>query len=302
MMQMNDNQTLQSCNTLARQMLIVTLACCPTTLFAADVSIGTYTPLPPGTNLALLYFGAGEANEYVPNHGSKLDSGTQLKLRTGLVRLFHVLDVNGAPVQLQLGLPFGKQELKVNHRKIGSDSGLADPFIGVTFWPVNNPEKREYFGITGQVVLPLGSYDHEKAVNMGSNRYQGVLQAGYSRSFGPWQYDLVGDVTVYSDNNESGMYKSRYEQSPSYTLQPWIGYSFANKTKVSVGLTKYFNGESRLDGVDTGRRTDSLRARLGVSTWITPKFQVYTELTRDIEVEGGYAFDYSGFIRLGYAF
>ncbi|GAB1616973.1 transporter [Pseudomonas sp. NGC7] len=301
---MNQKLTRPAHRTIQSTILLLILPIGSGSAFAADVSIGTYVPMPVGANLALLYLGGGEAKEYVPEHGSKIDSGTQLKLRTGLIRLFHVLDVAGAPVQLQLGLPFGRQELKVNHRKIGSDSGLADPFVGITFWPVNNPEKKEYFGITGQVVLPLGSYDHDKSVNMGGNRYQGILQAGYSRTVGAWQYDLVGDVTVYTDNDESGHYKSRLEQSPSYTLQPWIGYNFGdkNRTKISVGLTKYFNGESQLDGVDTGRRTDSLRGRFGISTWLSPKFQVYTEVTRDIEVKGGYSFDYSGFIRLGYAF
>lgn len=280
----------------------LSLSLAPEISSAADVSIGTYVPMPTGSNLALLYLGGGKATEYIPSHGSAVNNGTELKLQTGLVRLFHVLDVQGEPVQLQLGLPFGKQELKVNNVNLGSDSGLADPFVGVTFWPLNNPSKREFLGITAQVVLPLGSYDHNKTVNMGGNRYQGILQAGYSRSFGPWQYDLTGDVTVYSDNDESGVQKNTLHQEPSYTLQPWIGYTFQNKTKVSVGATKYFNGESQINGIDTGRRTDSLRGRLGVSTWVTPKLQVYTELTRDIETRGGYKFDYSGFVRLGYAF
>ncbi|MNY48096.1 hypothetical protein D3C86_1834030 [compost metagenome] len=85
-------------------------------------------------------------------------------------------------------------------------------------------------------------------------------------------------------------------------MQPWLSYTFQSKVTTSLGLTKTWGGNSELGGVDTGRRTDSLRARAGIGYWVRPDTQLYAEFARDLEVDGGYKFDGTGFLRLAHLF
>lgn len=275
---------------------------CFSEAWALDVSPGAYLPAPAGSSIAMLYLGGGRATGYHPEKGATLDHDTQLDTRTGLIRLFHMIDIDQTRVQVQLGLPFGSQKLKVSGNHVGDDSGLADPFVAVTAWPLNDTVNKRYLGITGYLFLPQGSYDHDSKVNMGNNRYSGALQAGYVHSFGAWRAELTGDVSWYGDNTESTPVNRTFKQDPVYTLQPWLSYTFANKVTTSIGLTRTWGGDSTLDGIDTGRRSDSTRARAGLGYWIRPDVQLYSELTRDLQVDGGYKFDYSGFVRIGYFF
>ncbi|MER0784347.1 transporter [Pseudomonas aeruginosa] len=281
---------------------ILALASCPSLVLAESVSAGTYVAAPAGTNLTLLYVGGGEADSYKPTSGPSLSQGTKLSMRTGMLRQLRFFDIGNTRASIQLGLPFGHQDVKLGGADVGSAGGMFDPYVGLAVWPLNDPVKKEYFGVQAVTYLPLASYDSDRAVNPSGNRFVYILQAGYSKASGPWQFDLVGDVAFYQKNNESGPLKSTLKQDPTYALQPWLSYKLTPKATVSVGATRSWGGASTLDGVDTGRRTDSVRGRLGFAYWVTPKFQIYTELNRDFEVKGGYKFDYSGFLRLAWAY
>ncbi len=269
---------------------------------AETVSSGTYIPAPDGINVLMLYLMDGKASSFAPSHGSTISGGTDYRSTSGMIRHLSFFDIAGVRSELHLGLPFGEQDVKIGGVDLGRQSGVYDPFIGFSFWPVNDTLNKRYFGLTSLLYVPLGSYRYDASVNMGGNRYVGVFQAGYTQVFTDWQVDVIGDTTIYGDNDESGLEKGRLEQDDSYSLQTWLTYKFTNKASLSVGGTKNWGGESFIDGSSTERRTDSLRGRLGFTYWASPKFQVYTEMTRDIEVRGGYKFNYSGFLRLAFAY
>lgn len=265
---------------------------------AIDVSPGAYIPAPSGSKVAMLYLGGGRADANNPRRGKSLNHDTKLETRSSLLRLFYVTDVYDMRVQYQAAIPYGSQELELNGKEIGETKGIADPFVAVTAWPINDPQNRRYLGLTAYLYLPLGRYDHDSALNMGSNRYTTAFQAGYSESWGNWRLDLNADVSFYGDNNDTGPRKSKTEQDPTFVLQPWLSYTFTNKVTTSMGVTRTWGGRSELDGTDTNRATDSTRLRAGVGYWVAPKTQLYVELARDIEVNGGFEFDRTGFVRL----
>jgi hypothetical protein len=269
---------------------------------AIDVSPGAYIPAPAGKSIGMLYLGAGSADSYHPDKGAELDHDTRLKTQSALLRLFYMSDIGTTRVQYQVAIPYGSQDLKLNGRKIGDTTGYADPFVAVTAWPLNDPVNKEYLGFSGYLYLPLGKFDHSSSLNMGSNRYVIAFQGGYSKSWGAWRLDANADVSFYTDNDESGVRKQNLEQDPTFVLQPWLSYTFPSRLTTSVGITRTWGGDSELDGVNTYRATNSTRARLGLGYWVTPKAQVYAEMARDLEVDGGYAFDYTGFLRLTYVY
>lgn len=290
------------------KIFIIVIYCALALLFttssalAIDVSPGAYIPAPAGKTIAMFYLGAGQATEYHPEHGPDISHDTKLNTESALLRLFYMLDVSGTRVQLQAAVPYGSQDLKLNGKKIGNESGFADPFVAVTTWPINDPQNKRYLGVSGYLFLPLGAYESDHALNMGSNRYATAGQIGYSEAWGPWRLDVNADVTFYGDNEKSTVNRRSLEQDPTYVLQPWLSYTFQSKVTTSLGFTKTWGGNSELDGIDTGRRTDSLRARAGIGYWVRPDTQVYAEFARDLEVDGGYKFDGTGFFRLTHVF
>jgi hypothetical protein len=270
--------------------------------YAVDASPGAYIPIPAGSNLAMLYLGGSKASEYQPTHGKSISNGTELKTKTGLVRLFHMFEVDGHRLQLQFGLPFGRQDLKFKGVKVGHDGGFSDPYVAISAWPIDDPAHQRYLAVTAYAQFPGGTYDNKRSLNMGNNRYANAIQVGYSQAWGAWRLELNQDVTWYHQNDEYGATNKKLNQEPTYNFQPWLSYTFDNKVTTSVGFARVWGGESDIDGVSTDRRTDYLRARAGVGYWLKKNVQVYSELNRDVEVRGGYKFDYTGFVRLAVLF
>lgn len=295
--------TIKNCVRFNRPSFALTLALVgaasvPQAALAIDVSPGAYVPAPAGSKVAMLYLGGGRADANNPRRGKSIKHDTKLETQSALLRLFYLDDIADMRVQYQVAIPYGSQDLKLNGNNVGETKGLADPFVGVTVWPLNDPQNRRYLGLTGYLYLPLGRYHHNASLNMGTNRYAAAFQAGYAESWGAWRLDVNADVSFYSDNNDTGPQKRKTEQDPTYVLQPWLSYTFPNKLTTSVGVTRTWGGRSELDGVDTNRATDSTRVRAGVGYWVAPKTQLYLEMARDVEVNGGYKFDHTGFVRL----
>ncbi|MFJ3525343.1 transporter [Pseudomonas sp. NPDC090203] len=270
--------------------------------YAVDAAPGAYLPMPVGSDLVMFFAGGGKADEFQPVHGKALKKGTELTTRTGLVRYFHMFEVAKHKVQLQFGLPFGRQDLKLNGKTIGHESGISDGFAAVNYWLIDDPALKRYLSVTGYIAIPTGSYKNNHSLNMGNNRYANALVVAYAQSFGKWRVEFDQDVTWYGDNDEYGPDKRKLKQDPTYNFQHWLSYTFDNRVTTSLGVARTWGGESSVEGVDTGRRTDYLRARAGVGYWMTKNVQLYTELNRDIEVRGGYKFDYTGFVRLAVLF
>lgn len=282
--------------------LVFATICFSCRAYAIDVGPGAYVPAPAGTNIALLYLGSGESTRYEPRHGDAVTDGVKLKNDFSLLRLFHMFDVGDLRSQIQLGVPYVSSDVTFGGNHVGDASGFADPFVAYTVWPINDAANKRYLGVSGYLYLPVGGYDFKDSVNPGANRYVTALQLGYSETWGSWRVDVNSDVTWYDDNDEYTASKKTFKQDETYNIQPWVSYTFANKVTTSVGLSKSWGGRSTIDGIDSGRATDSLRARFAASYWIKKNLQVAAEVGRDLEVEGGYRFDYTGYVRLGYVF
>lgn len=120
------------------------------------VSNGTYIPAPAGINVAMLYFMESKASSFEPSHGSTVSGGTDYRSTSGMIRHLSFLDIAGVRSELHLGLPFGEQDVKIGGVDLGHKSGIYDPFIGFSFWPVNDTVNKQYFGVTTLLYLPLG--------------------------------------------------------------------------------------------------------------------------------------------------
>lgn len=256
---------------------------------AIDIDAGDYTAAPAGTNVGLLYMQHSESKKlYVDGH--KVPSDGQLRADVGILRAIHFMDFKGYIIDPQILLPFGN--LRANGdfgSSLGSNAGVGDPILAATLWTLNDPVKRRYFGITPFVYVPLGSYDHKEALNLGENRWRYALQAGYIHGFGDkFTVDLAADITLYGDNNEYGRSKQNMEQDPTYQVQAFGRYHVNPAVDLRVGLAHSWIGAVDVDGSTATDHSTETKFTAGVGYQIDPRVQLLALYGRDLSVSDGF--------------
>jgi hypothetical protein len=138
-------------------------------------------------------------------------------------------------------------------------SGLGDPrirmsvnFIGAPALPLSGFKDYKQDLVVGaslQIYLPLGQYDTEKLVNIGSNRFSFKPELGISKTLSHFQIELTGGATFYTVNNDYYQGKTR-SQDFIGSLQGHVNYTFKHGIWLAVDGTYYWGGSTKVDGVE----------------------------------------------------
>ncbi len=138
-------------------------------------------------------------------------------------------------------------------------SGFGDPkirisvnFLGAPSLPLSgfNDYKQDFvLGASLQIVLPVGQYDPEKLVNLGTNRFSFKPQLGFSKAAGNLQLELTAGVLIFTDNHEFYQGKTR-SQKPIGSLQGHINFNFPKGIWIALDGTYYWGGKTVLDGIE----------------------------------------------------
>lgn len=266
-------------------LLAVAFASCPTP--ALDADAGDYTALPAGTNLALVYFQHATRDEFYVN-GNKAPGRNRLDSDVGILRGVHFMDLGGYIVDPQFVLPFGKLKAKDDLSALGDTSGVGDLILGATLWLVNKPTTNTYFGVTPWLYAPTGSYDKNRALNLGENRWRYVLQAGFITGLtDKLLLDLIGDVTWFGRNDDFGPTGATLKQRAMYEFQAYLRYQLTPTWDVRMGALHYSGGETEVNGVMQNDRTRTTKFTIGSAVFVTPKIQLIANYGQDGSVRNG---------------
>ncbi len=253
---------------------------------AIDVDAGDYTALPAGTNLGLVYYQHAERDRVYAN-GNQV-AGGNLASDVGILRFVHFMNIGGYTVDPQILLPFGSLRASGDLSALGSGSGVADPILAATVWLQNDPQKKQYFGITPFIFVPVGSYNKDKALNLGENRWKFVLQAGYITPLtDKFTLDLVGDVTFFGNNNKYGPTEATLKQDAQVQTQAWLRYNVTDTFDVRAGVSRVFGGETKVNGVAQDNSPNTSKFSFGFAWFPAPTVQVLGTYGRDISVHNG---------------
>lgn len=147
-------------------------------------------------------------------------------------------------------------------------SGLVDPVIKLTTnflgAPALNLEEYMQYrqdwivGMTVSVSIPLGDYDKERLVNIGTNRWSFKPELGVSKRWGPLTIDTAASVKLYSENKAFLEDKTR-EQDPLFAVQAHAIYTFKIGTWIAFDATWYGGGDTTVDGKKSDDRQSSVR-------------------------------------------
>lgn len=199
---------------------------------------------------------------------------TEIKLQSAVVAYVRTLDLWGRSGKVDVIVPYtwanGSAKLagQARSREV---SGFADPRLRVSMLFYGAPalsleEFRDYkadviVGASLEVTPPLGQYDADKLVNIGSNRWSFKPEVGVSKTWGPVTLELASGVRFYTDNNDF-LDGRTLQVKPVYSVQGHLIYSFT--TGIWLGFDALYYGGGR--GVIDGNRGEPIgNARVGLT-------------------------------------
>ena len=102
-------------------------------------------------------------------------------------------------------------------------------------------------GMSFTLVPPLGKYYEDKLINLGENRWRFRTQLGVLHRRGPWEFELTGSVSVFSDNDKFFQNTVR-EQDPLLFGQAHLIYTFRPGLWLSASTGYAWGGENSVNG------------------------------------------------------
>jgi len=240
-------------------LVVTTLVALGSGADAQELEPRAYTNTPVGLNFliaAYAYSSGGVATD--PALPIK---NADLHIHSTFLAYARSLNVWGTSGKVDVVLPYawlsGSAEV-VGQPREREVSGLADPRLrfSVNLYGAPALSVEEFtsykqdliVGASLQVGIPLGQYDSEKLVNLGTNRWSVKPELGISKAWGRLTIEASGGITFYTTNDDFFGGKSR-SQEPIYSLQGHLSYNFSRGMWVGLDGTYYTGGRTTTDGV-----------------------------------------------------
>ena len=184
-------------------------------------------------------------------------------------------------------------------------SGLADPKLRLSVNLYGAPalplkEFKSYqqdliIGASFQVSPPLGQYDSDKLLNIGTNRWSFKPEIGLSKVLGPLTFELAGNVVFFTENDDF-FGGTRYKQDPIYSGQSSIIYHFERGVWCSLGGTYYAGGRTSKNSVEGNDLQENSRFGATFSFPVHKSHSIKLNATRGVYTRIGSEFDTFGII------
>ncbi|MEY2854969.1 MAG: hypothetical protein RL030_2101 [Pseudomonadota bacterium] len=250
---------------------VVALAVFSAPVVAQEIEPRTYSNAPVGLNFLVAGYGYTEGgvafdptvpltNAQIEVHGAVLAyartfavAGRSAKFDVSAPHawLSGTADVAGVPASREVS-GFGDPRLRVSVNLFGAPAKTLQEFRSF--------QQDLIIGASLVAWAPLGQYDADRLVNIGTNRWALKPELGMSKSFGPWIFELSGGVTFYQDNDE--YLGGTREQEPIYSIQSSLVRTFPKGIWASLSGTWYGGGRTTINGVHKNDLQEN--SRLGV--------------------------------------
>jgi hypothetical protein len=236
---------------------------------AQSIEPRAYSNAPVGTNFLLVGYAYSKG-------GVGFDSAVPLengeaRIHSLVTAYVRTLDVAGQSGSLALLLPVARFSGSATFEGVEASrdvTGLGDPGLRLSVNlhgapALNAAQFAQYrqdliVGASLSVSAPLGQYDPERLVNLGTNRWSAKPELGLSKALGPWTVELMGNVTWFSRNDEFFHGNTR-EQEPIYSTQLHLIRQFGRGLWGAASVSYYEGGRTSLNGVAKDDRQSGSR-------------------------------------------
>ena len=193
----------------------------------------------------------------------------KFQLNTELLAYNRTFDFFGQSGKVNVIVPYAQlhgQTTKGSQVISGSSVGLTDPIIrlatnlygapALTVDEFKNYKQDLIIGANLSAVLPWGEYNSNQLFNVGANRTFIQPGLGMSQAKGPWRFELSGDATFFSNNNN--FYGGNVlSQNPIYSGTGHVIYYFPSTAWLSTDVTYYSGGQSFVNGRQTNNSQEN---------------------------------------------
>jgi hypothetical protein len=286
----NDRRTHRTITALARRgLLSLVLVAATADAATNDIFPGDYYPIDPGDKVVSLY--AFDRRNLGPYAGGEKLANGEVRARIGAIRGVSGLELGGLTAAAVAVLTYADLKSSPNTLAdaIGSrSSGLGDLRLGLTIWPINQPQRANYLGVTAMVIAPTGDYDSQQLLNYGENRWRWVLAGGWQKDITPrLLFELMPELTLYGDNPDHAG-GQRLEQDPAFALTGYLRWRVTRAFHLHIGAQRNWGGGAEVDGIALNNPPENTRVNLGLTWFLPGKQQIILRLAEETQIENGF--------------
>jgi len=240
--------------------LVAVVLAAATTAKAQELEPRAFANAPVGLNFLILGYGYSRGDVSLDT-SAPIEDG-KVTVHSAVLAYARSLDAWGRTAKLDLVLPYAwlSGSAKIAGKPVEREvSGLGDPQIRLSYLFYGAPaltleEFADYkpdliLGAGVAVTVPLGQYDSDKLVNIGTNRWSFKPEIGISKTFGPVTLELAPSATFYTDN-ENFFGGRRLQRDPLYAVQGHLIYHTRFGLWTALDATYYGGGRTTINGVE----------------------------------------------------
>ena len=268
---------------------------------AQDLEPRSYSNAPVGMNFVLAGYGYSEggllfdASVPIDNASANVDAGVLGYART--------LGIAGRSAKIAVVVPYASLDAvgEVNgglHRR--HVTGFADPTLAFSFNFSGAPaltfdEFRRYrqgtiVGATFKLTAPVGQYDDDKLLNIGTNRWSFRPELGISHARGAWILESTAAVGFY-ETNDAFFNGQRLEVDPIYSFQAHLVYDIRPGLWLALDATYYTGGTSTIDGIEKDNELHNWRMGLTLAVPLNRHHSLKLAASSGVSTRTGTDFD-----------
>jgi hypothetical protein len=239
---------------------------------AQDLEPRAFSPAPVSVNFAALGYAYSFGNVLLdPSIPVEDGTGTVHALAGAYVRTFSFLGMS-AKADAIVPFAFGDWEGKLaGQDTTRSATGFGDPSIRLSVNFVGAPaleiprfltyRQGTVVGASLRVTVPVGQYDQDRLVNLGSNRWTFVPRVGVSQRLGHWTLEGVAAVWLFTRNPD--FLGTTLDQDPLWAVQGSVAYVFDSGAWIAADGGWGVGGRTEVNAVPGNE--EQKNTRFGVS-------------------------------------
>ena len=130
---------------------------------------------------------------------------------------------------------------------------------------------------------PLGEYDDNRLINLGTNRWTFRTGIGMVFPFGEKKrtaLEMANSLYFFTTNNDVILTAGQRTQDPLYVLENHLTHNFTPKLWASLDVRWQYGGETTTDGVPDDNLTNILGGGASLGYQFTPHFGAWTSFGR----------------------
>lgn len=224
-----------------------------------DMEPRSYSNTPVGLNFMVLTYGRSEGNVVIDPSLSVED--VEAKINTSAVGYLRTISFFGKSAKVSAALPYawGQATGLINGQFTrATRSGLSDPRFKFSVNFLGSPalKPREFVkykektivGCSLTVSAPLGQYDPNQRVNLGTNRWGFRPEIGIARTQGKWNVEAYGSISLFT-NNKRFLNNNTLSQAPIAAVQGHVAYTFKPGLWAAFDTVFFGGGRTTVNGV-----------------------------------------------------